>query len=248
MNKSNVLTTTFKTAALVGAFSLFSAVSSHAAFQPLGFPTPEGTAGTLSALPIAPVGTLAPGGFLSTSYSDSFGFSGTLNTYVIQTSPGGPLDFYYQLVNTTPGPDGIVGDEQISRLSVQGGFLGAVMVAQTNLNPTTLAALAGTVKIANSADRGEPLVTNGNLGFTFPVGAATYTSNLGNVASGQQSNFLVVRTTSTTFTGATARIGVNGGNQDVGTFAPVPEPSSILFGLGMFGVALTSRAKRRAAK
>ena len=248
MNKPKIITTSFKAATLIGAFSFLSAVTSQAAFVPLPFPSPEGAVllGGLTAIPAGAVKASQ-----SSSYTDVFGFKGTLNSFVVESAGvGSPLDFYYQLVNTTPAPDGI-GDEQISRLSIQGGFPGAgltppISVAQTNTNPLTAAVIAG--KPASTADRGEPLITSGNLGFNFPLGLNTFTTNALNVASGQQSSFLVVRTNQTSFTSATARIGVNSGFQEVGTFAAVPEPSSILFGLGMFGVALTSRAKRRASK
>ena len=151
-------------------------------------------------------------------------------------------------MNTTGAPE-IFGDEQIARLSIQGGFptnFDPVSVAQTNVNPSTLAVGAG-LKLASTADRGEPLITNGNLGFNFPAGINTFTTNLANIAAGQSSTFLVVRSAATSFAAATARVGVNSGFSEVGTFAAVPEPSSILFGLGMFGVALTNRAKRRAS-
>ena len=247
MNKTKSLSTTIKAVAFVGIFSLMA--SAQAAFVAVPFPSPEGAV-SLGGLTAIPAGTVLAS--QSQSYTDPFGFSGTLNSFVVRPGAvGTPLDFYYQLVNTTGAPD-VFGDEQIARLSIQGGFPTTTVdpvnsVAQTTTNPSTLAVGAG-LKPASTADRGEPLITSGNLGFNFPAGVNTFTSNAANVASGQSSTFLVVRSTSTSFAAATARVGVNSGFSTVGTFAAVPEPSSILFGLGMFGVALTSRAKRRASK
>lgn len=233
----------------MGVFSLIS--SAQAAFVTLPFPSPEGAV-SLGGLTSIPAGTLLAS--RSSAYTDVFGSTGILNSYVVQTGGvGSPLDFYYQVVNTTPAPDPFgPGDEQISRISIQGGFPTTTVnatnsVAQTNVSPLTFLANAS-LQPAATADRGEPLITNGNLGFNFPAGINNFQTNPANIASGESSTFLVVRSTSTTFASQTARVELNGGTQELASFAAVPEPGSILFGLGMFGVAMTSRVRRQNAK
>lgn len=259
MNKSKAITATFKASTLVGVFSLIILSSSQAAIVPPS--SPEGAV-SLG----APVGAIPHVGTVISQSSSYFQpgfepgnpFTGILNSYVVQTAgAGSPLDFYYQLVNTTPAPDPGVpplgGDEQITRLSIQGGFgfpsadnTVPYSVEQTNTSP--FGVLGVGLKPASTVDRSEPIPTNGNLGFNFPTGLNSFTNNPLNVASGQSSSFLVVHSNATTFTTATARVLLNGGLSEVGTFAAAPEPSSVLFGLGLFGVALTSRAKRRLQK
>lgn len=236
----------------MGAFSLVASIS-HAALVAL--PDTNETPGVLLAgsFPVTGGAVLAE---LSSSYTAPFGITGTLRTIVAESAgPGSTLDFYYQLVNTSPAPDAF-GDEQISRLIINNGAGEYTSsVGQTN-SLSLLSGVTGTytttgLKPARTADRGNPVGNPffaGSIGFDFPIQANVGVADPLNIASGQASSFLVVHTNSTTYKSATASVNTGFGISNVNTFAAIPEPSSLLFGLGMFGVALTSRAKRRAAK
>ncbi len=251
MTSSKPVTATFKFATLLGAITVIAASASQAALL-----LPGTAEGGLSVPVVAPSG----GTVLkeaSSSFTDTFGATGTLRTIVVQTAGvGSPLDFYYQVVNTTPtaavSPGG---DEQIYRVAIQNGF---PLLTTTNVDQTstlTLAGLTGTyatgasLKPALTADRDFGAGQIGSVGFDFPTQAAIPFSSGANIAFLQNSDFLVVHTNATTFASVTGNVLTNGAGQNlVSTFAPIPEPSSILFGLGMFGVALTNRSKRRASK
>jgi hypothetical protein len=241
---------TFKSAALMGAFSLIIATASQAAFVAL--PSPADPPVALGGLTLTGGGTVLA--TLSTPYTAPFS-NGTLNTYVVDRG-GGLLDFYYQVVNLTPAPD-LFGDDQVARIAIENSFnypgVDPVFAAQTDVDPVTGLPVGG-LKPASVADRDRPTgnpLTLGSIGFNFPVAPPNdpaFTSDPLNIASGQSSTFMVVRTNSTVFGAATASVGTNGGFTQVGTFAPIPEPSSILFGIAMFGVALTNRSRRAALK
>src|SRR5678815_906951 len=245
MNKSKTITVTLRAAALVGAFSLVATSISQAAFVGLASPTPEVPGALLGGL------TATGGGTIVASQSSPFvtAFNtGILNSFVVDLDPGAGvlLDFYYQVVNTAAVPPPTP-DAEVWRVKTTGGFQGlSLTVAQTDISPVTGLPLLG-LKPARTADRDEG--TFGSVGFEFPV-APGFTGDPLNIAPGQSSTFLVVRTNSSTFTGITAAIssGDTGIVNTFGALAVVPEPSSILFGLAMFGVALTSRVRGRATK
>ena len=254
MNKPKVLTTTFKVATFVAAFSLIASVS-QAAFVSLPSPTPEVPGALLGGLSSTGGGTVLA--FRDSAFSNAF-TSGTLRSFVVDRDPTAAvaLDFYYQVVNATPIPDSL-GDEQIFRIKTVGGFdstSNPVLAGQTDVLTGLLAGASGIslgsytvagLKPARTADRDEG--SPASVGFEFPVAPGGIVGDPANIASLQNSTFLVVRTNSTSFVNAIAQVS-SADTSLVSTFAAVPEPSSILFGLGMFGVALTSRAKRRASK
>ena len=244
MNNPKVLTTTFKVATLAVALSLIASAS-QAAFVSLPSPTPEVPGALLGGLTATGGGTILAS--LSSPFTNAF-TSGVYNTFVVDRDPGAGvlLDFYYQVVNTTPTPD-ILGDEQVFRVKTVGGFdstANPVLAAQTNISPVTGLPVLG-LKPARTADRDEG--SPSSVGFEFPVAPGGIVADPANIASLQSSTFLVVRTNSSSFVNAIAQVS-SADTSLVSTFAAVPEPSSILFSLGMFGVALTSRAKRRASK
>lgn len=244
MNKPTTITTAFKAAALMGAFSLIAVSASQAAFTPLPSPTLEVPGVSVGAVQATGGGTIVA--FQSqnfTSPPNAF-TDGTLNSWVVDRG-GGLLDFYYQVINTSPAPD-VNGDEQIWRVNILHGFAASgiepVEVAQTDVSPVGGGPIAG-LKPATSADRDQ--AEAGDVGFEFPVAPGFVPDPL-NVASGESSTFLVVRTNSTTWATTQAQIS-SGDTAVVATFAAVPEPGSALFGLAMFGVALTSRVRGRKA-
>jgi hypothetical protein len=226
----------------MSALSLVATTASQAAFVGLPSPTPEVPGVLLGGL------TATGGGSIVASQSQPFATAfntGVLNSWVVDRDPGAGvlLDFYYQVINTAAIPPPTP-DAEVWRIKTTGGFSGlALTVAQTDISPVTGLPILG-VKPARTADRDEG--TPGSVGFEFPV-APGFTGDPLNIAPGQSSDFLVVRTNSSTFTSAQAAIS-SGDTGIVSTFVAVPEPSSILFGLAMFGVALTSRSKGRATK
>lgn len=263
MNKSKIVQTTFKAAALMGAFSLIASAS-QAAFVALPSPTLETPGALLGGLTTIGVGKVID--FRSVAFVDNalptpFA-SGILNSFVVDRGAG-KLDFYYQVVNTSTGPDPF-GDADFFRFKTLAGFdavqnpqlASGISIAQTNslagLDTTMFPAVAGLtqgagLQIAQTGDRDEGTV--GSVGFDFPTQPPIpFTGNPGDVNFGESSSFLVVRTDSTTYGQIVSAISGSATAFPVGTFAAVPEPSSVLFGLGMFGVALTNRAKRRASK
>ncbi len=181
------------------------------AFVTLPSPTPEVPGVLLDPNTTGLAGTVV--GFMDDALPTPFA-SGTLRTIVVDRDPtaGVALDFYYQLVNSSPGPDPM-GDADFFRFKTTGGFsntqvpgVDPVAVAQT----TTLAGLVGgtsginfgsyaqggALQTAMTADRdvGSP----GSVGFDFPNHPA-FTGSPNNVNFGQSSAFLVVRTNAANF-------------------------------------------------
>ena len=262
MNTPKPNTVTFRVAALVGAFSLIALSTSQAAFVGLPSPTPETPGVALGGLTTIGVGTVVA--FQSQAFVDNalptpFA-TGRLNSFVVDRG-GGLLDFYYQVVNTSPGPDPF-GDADFYRFKTTGGFTEAghqvnpVQVAQTNsLVGLTTGAFAAQIagltqgaglQAAQTADR--DLGTPGSVGFDFPIQPPIpFTGDVNNVNFGESSSFLVVRTNSTQFGVVEGRVS-GSATSFSSTFAAVPEPSSVLFGLAMFGLTLNSRIKSRRTK
>ena len=160
-------------------------------------------------------------------------YTGTLTSTVIRgdtTNPFGAnaLTFTYVISN---GP----GTHSINRFSVNGydGF----SVDSSYQTPIP----AGTVAPAYT-DR----ETNGSsVGFSFvsaPVGAGT-------LGPSSTSSTLVLQTNATTFLPSLASV-LDGFPAVVGTFAPIPEPSTIMLaavGLAFVGYRLSRRSQRQAS-
>jgi hypothetical protein len=160
-------------------------------------------------------------------------FTGTLTTTVIRgesTNPFGAnaLTFTYLLTNGA-------GTHSINRFTVN-GFDGFTVDSsyQTPLPAATVAPAY--------IDR----ETNGSsIGFSFvlaPVGVGT-------LGPTQTSATLVLQTNATTYVPNLASV-LDGFPATVGTFAPVPEPSTIIlagFGLALVGYRLSSARGRKAA-
>ena len=264
MHKPNPITATVRAASLVSAFSLIALSTTQAAFVALPSPTPETPGVSLGGLTGGLTGTVIA--FQSNAFVDNalptpFA-TGILNSFVVDRG-GGLLDFYYQVVNTSTGPDPF-GDADFYRLKTLAGFdantnpaIETLQIAQTNslagLAPGAFAAQIGGLtqgpglQIAQTGDR--DVGTFGSVGFDFPTQPPLpFTGDTENVNFGESSAFLIVRTNSTKFGGIVAAISGSATSFPVGTFAAIPEPSSVLFGLAMFGVTLGSRIKARRAK
>ena len=256
--------TTVKAVALAGAFSLIGFSTTQAAFVALPFLMPE-TPGTALMAPMpSPTGKVID--FKSVAFVDNalptpFA-SGILNSFVVDRG-GGLLDFYYQVVNTSPGPDPF-GDADFYRLKTIAGFdpvqnpslLSGLLVGQTNtltgLDTTMFPAVAGLTQGAGlqaAATADHNVGTTGSVGFDFPTQPPLpFTGNPNDVNFGESSSFLIVRTDSRAYGMIQSAISGSATGFPIGTFAAIPEPSSVLFGLAMFGVTLSSRIKARRTK
>jgi len=254
--------------AVAGILSLTVTAVTQAAFVPVPNSTNEipGAALTAGTAPVA--GTVVAFGATPFTSLPGLGFTGspttgTLRSMVVNNGLGG-LDFYYQVLNTSASA--INSGNDIFRF-VGKGFDGAVTSATYIAgNPLSLlntavipagtlaawnASATGTTPLggsAFSADRDPALAGVTGVGFDFdsshfvnlgvPGGPTTAP---GNVDSGQISDWLVVRTNSTVFQGSTAEIdGGAGASFNVADFAPIPEPTTVVFGLAMAGACLNS--------
>jgi hypothetical protein len=78
----------------------------------------------------------------------------------------------------------------------------------------------------------------------FPAGNGTTTAPQ-NIDSGERSNWLVLRTNYSAFNVVDSAVQTAGGGTGLAsTFAPIPEPSTVLFGLAMFGVCAGGRLRK----
>lgn len=244
--------------ALAGSISFLGSASSFGAFQNLPSPTNEtpgvmldpntlGLAGTVLAVNDSP--------FVDTATPTPFA-QGTLRSFVVDRDPtaGVALDFYYQLVNTSPIRVPADPDQEFFRLKTTGGFNPSliVSVAQTTSLSGLIAGLgsgfvAGSytvsgLKPAATADR--DVGTVGSVGFDFPIQPPVpFTDDARNIAAGQTSSFLIVRTDATSYRLVETRVS-GSATSFASAFAVVPEPTSALFGIALFGTALIRRRKQ----
>ena len=166
--------------------------------------------------------------------------SGILRSFVVDRDPtaGVALDFYYQLVNDSRGPDDF-GDADFYRMETSGGFdatrdprLEDIIVEQTNslagltagdsgINFASYSQGAG-LEEASSADR--DVSRPGGIGFDFPPHPA-FTGDASNVNFGESSTFLIIRTLATSF--APVQMVVAGsGTSFASSFAPLAPAST----------------------
>jgi hypothetical protein len=174
-----------------------------------------------------------------------------LRSFVVDRGAG-LLDFYYQVVNTSNVA------EELFRIKSIGGFNPALslQVAQT----TSLAGLvagAGSGFVAGSYTQGAGLEdastadrdvgSVGSVGFDFSNPPA-FIGDPENVSGGETSTFLIVRTNSTQYGDVIAQINGSGGTSLATTFAAVPEPGSMVFGLGVLGVCFLRNRKSQTSR
>lgn len=257
--------------AVVGVAAILGTASADAAFVNVPDNTPE-TPGILlgggSTVLDTGAGTVLASQEQSWSSTLIQGtFSGTLRSMVVDS--GGGYDFYYQVLNTSTGGTNVGMD--IFRLAIPGysltdplnpvdatyrtdGLVGLVGVPVAFL-PDQLSN-KGVNGAVYSADRDPaldaPEFFGGGAAFDFdpsqlfnlavPGGPTTAPQN---IEAGERSNWLVLRTNYSAFNVVDSAI-LSGGN-DTGlasTFAPIPEPSTVLFGLAMFGVCAGGRLRK----
>jgi hypothetical protein len=184
---------------------------------------------------------------------------GTMRSLAVDRG-GGLLDFYYQLVNTTPGQPDL--SSEFFRLTIDNGFSPSSVLSVGNTN--TLAGLTAGVgsgfvagsytqgallEDAASADRGVP--GSGTIGFVFPTQPPVpFIGDSRNVGVGESSNFLVVRTNTTSISSTTSTVS-GAATSFPRVLAPIPEPTTILMGMALsslIGYTELGRNRRRKAQ
>ncbi len=191
-----------------------------------------------------PIDTLAraPGGTVLASTTATLSapnWTATGRFAVVQSQPGGTLDFYYQIANASSSSN------ELGRVTGS-EFLPAFT---TNLFQTASASLgiftAGT-QAATNGDRG----SHGVVGFNFFPGA----SGTGEIGPGEPSDTLIIRTNAAAFEpGFVGAIGAGGtftaGYEPSGSpilVGPIPEPGTLaLLASGLLAFAGIVRQRMR---
>jgi hypothetical protein len=196
-------------------------------------------------------------------------YQGLLRSMVVDTGSG--FDFYYQVVNTSLG--GLNVGNDIFRIAIPGysltdptypvdatyrtdGLAGLTLDAlSTTWVPTQISNNAGGGQVY-SADRDPALVTpdffGGGAAFDFDASQLFNTNVPGgpttapdNIEAGERSNWLVLRTNYSFFNVVDSAVQTSGGGTGLAsTFAPIPEPSTVLFGLAMLGFCAGGRLRK----
>jgi hypothetical protein len=207
-------------------------------------------------------GTVVAGGDITLPFVDSSiptNFTGSLRSTVVRNS-GGTLDFYYQLANTV-SPNTTAPDPEIFRLTLDGfpsifptGASSAYEVFNVSNGLTGITGAGASATGTNAAFSSDRQVGVLGRGLGFDFGDDHFiddsTAPFTNLLAGQTANFLVVRTSATDFRPSIANI-IGAGTASVRTFAPVPEPATVLVGLALssfIGCAELGRKRRRAPR
>lgn len=193
-------------------------------------------------------------------------FNGTLRSVVVKNAAG-KLDFYYQLANN---PNTAAPDPELYRLQLNSFFSPVdatlasgyeAFVINNGLSGITLGSggpstsTPGT-KAAFSADRQVPVagISGAFTGFAFDFGDDHFiddtTGPFSNLQAGETGNFLLIRSSATDFKTITASAVGFGTAPGIRSFAPVPEPTTVLVGLALtsfVGCSEFGRSRRRKA-
>jgi hypothetical protein len=262
--------------ALLGATAILGTTSAQAAFLNVPDDTAEipgillggGTTGTTGTV-IASNEVNWTGTIINANT-----YQGILRSMVVDTGAG--YDFYYQVINTSVGgPD--VGNDifriAIPGFSLTDP-LNPVDATFLSDGVTTISGLTGvpvgftTTNLPNkgvnsavySADRDPALDTpdffGGGAAFDFdpdqfvnadPDGDL-FTTTPQNIDSGENSSWLVLRTNYSFFNVVDSAVMTSGGGTGLAsTFAPIPEPSTVVFGLAMLGFCANGRLRKSRA-
>ena len=249
MKIQNSITITVRAIALASAFSLVAGTTATAAFSLLPPGTPEfpGVAVPTDAAPTGTVLAVRDAGFSDTGTPPPLN-TGVLRSFVVDRGAG-LLDFYYQLVSTSDPA------EELFRIKSIGGFDPTLTleVAQTS-SLAGLVAGGGSGFVAGSYTQGAGLEdastadrdvgSAGSVGFDLSDPPAFF-PDAENVQGGESSTFLIIRTSANQYGDVTAQISGSGGTSLASTFAAVPEPGSMVFGLGVLGVCFLRNRKSR---
>ncbi len=260
-----------------GVASLLVVSSAQAAFVSVAPNTPESPGLPLGAGTSGLTGTVLDS--MSNNFAGSISGNtlfGTLRSMVVDTGSG--YDFYYQVINTSSTAAGFGDDIFRLAIPGYGQGAFTVDATWLNDGVATISALVG-VPVAFtstltpnkggagsvfSADR-DPAMNSatfngGGAAFYFDSAQFFNTDNFpsppnggtntpANIDSGQNSNWLVLRTNYNDYTlsGVVSVLSAGGGTGEVGAFAPIPEPSTVLFGLAMISVCASSRLRKNRA-
>lgn len=191
-----------------------------------------------------PIDTLAnaPGGTVLASTTAALSapnWTATGRFAVVQSQPGGTLDFYYQIANASSSAN------ELSRITGS-EFLSAFTTNLFQTASPSLGIFTAGAQAAMNADRGGL----GVVGFNFLPG----TSGTGEIGPGETSDTLIIRTNATTFEpGFVGAIGAGGtftaGYEPSGSpilVGPVPEPGTLALlasGLLAFGGIVRQRMR-----
>lgn len=212
------------TASLVLTGLIVSATSAQAVLLPPNTPFAPGivTPGSMAPGQVGPILANLTSNFVGPNNE----FSGSITSMAYDDSrPGGGLSFLYQVTNTTPVAD----PEFLDRVSL----FGFTQAAPVNVDFVSLGSPTfntGTVRTI-TADSS----AGGRVSFNF--------EELPGLTNGATSRFFYVQTDITGFTTNTANI-IGAGVATANVIAPIPEPTTALFGIALLGV-LGSRGVRR---
>lgn len=186
-------------------------------------------------------------------FAESMGgyFTGQLRSLVIQRTDTSTLDFYYQIFNTTTS-EMFPNDADIFALAIDnfGGFGFAGDSLDLIYRTDGLAGITGAGAFVNGTvgaftGNREPMAP-GSVGFVFANDPAAFIDNPTNLAIGETSNFLVVRSNATTFAPSPTFVSGTFGTAPTSAYAPVPEPS--IAGLTALGALCLGLRRRRATR
>jgi hypothetical protein len=177
-------------------------------------------------------------------------FTGTLRSVVVRRADTSQLDFYFQIVNTTPS-EAMLNDSEIYAFTIDdfGGYGFAGDALDMTYRTDGLAGLTGAGAFTNgtvaqlSAYR-EPLAP-GSAGFMF-ASSPIFFDDPNNLTLGETSQFAVIRTSATDFEASNALVLGTYGTGMPASYRPVPEPTAAgLVAIGTLGLCLRRRRATR---
>ncbi len=166
----------------------------------------------------------------ASSYSLAGGFSGFLNTYVINEGVANPLGgytFFYEVDNDINGNPAIL--QEINFVQFSGFSTSPIVDADFSTTPLLSGGFAFPTDVDSTID--------GNTVAFF------YNNPTDPIAPGDVSAWMFIRTSTTTVNFNTADL-IGAGQASAGILAPVPEPTTVLFGLALVGVMGLGRRRR----
>lgn len=230
-------------AAIAALLLIGAATSANAVLLAPGVTAPAGTASgasTTSEFAGTVVGTATV--FIDNIYD--INPTSTITEYVVKRTVGGTLDFYFQINSTGGAYTGLI--HQFNA-NFYAGFTTDVFWDNSP------------VVSGNISQAGNPLngfasgsATPDTFGRSAGVGNAVQfffpdtpvNGGTGALMAGQKSKWLVIRTNATNAGGGMVAV-INGLSQNLTMLGPVPEPGSVIFGLGVLGVMGTRVIRRR---